>query len=1020
MAYRVKGIIRIDDNGNLNAGILTATDANITGVATATEFDGKVSSKAITEQSAGGSGDVTGADELLLYDNTSNDLLRISVDDFVAGAGIGTVIADFENLNVSGASTLTGAVSLGSSLTLADNESLYLGDAQDLQIVHDGSNSFIVERGTGNLIYRSGTQLFQNLDGTKTAAQFNTASSVDLSFDDSVKFQTVATGATVTGTMFATNFDGDGSGLTGIDEVTDDGGTESGVWTWFQNDGGVNLGQRFNATPGSTNNLVENGHAWEWELANENPSGDMVMRYGQTSTGTAGEQITWETAYQIDSETGNMGIKRNPRTNSIALTVNGDIEAQGAGFVGSGVSLTNLPISFVYAFNSGANLSNTGVGQIRRIADQTNWAVSVTDQNDVDATDFYTNLVDGDSYRVTIQGASTYIYFTGEFDSTAIGAGLNVYRFINCTTNGIGATNSVQLPSNGEEVYVTILPALFVDGGDINAGHIDATSLDVSGISTLGNLTIDGTNVESSAAVNITAGGTSAISLRPKNAAQGVRIYESTETNWSQIAVSNITGNRTVEFQDKNGTFAYLDDIEVGLKYSFQNGGPVPTTGDARLNAAQTTYTFNQFDSSGTDFSAFFANMDDGQQYQGTIEWNNGFIEFVGAAETAGVVDGSGDTAYRFTSCTTRGTGVNNLVAIPSSGDDIYVTLTRVATINGINGGTVVGTVAAFAAQTPPDGWLECDGSSVSRSVYADLFAVIGTTYGSASGTEFNLPDLRGEFVRGWDNGAGVDSGRVFGSNQDDSMADHVHAQNGGLSPGFTGSNVANSNQDTDEQVESGTGETRPRNVALLYCIKYVSNDIGIIGATGPTGSISAINSDLLPSLDATYALGSSSFKWSTVFTTSVDLDGPTIDTGSVTPEGNVAADLGSLYAIDSGTDVSGLYVKRTGGSTNSGWRHSSVPEIYAVFDGTNTGTITPDKSSGFSSISRTSQGRYTLVFENQMPDNDYLVLLTSGTGASQDAFITAQTINQVRIGTSLNNNGAVDAERVHIAVFMV
>ena len=62
----------------------------------------------------------------------------------------------------------------------------------------------------------------------------------------------------------------------------------------------------------------------------------------------------------------------------------------------------------------------------------------------------------------------------------------------------------------------------------------------------------------------------------------------------------------------------------------------------------------------------------------------------------------------------------------------------------------VVGAVVAFAGSTSPDGWLLCDGSAVSRTTYAALFAVIGTTYGSGDGsTTFNLPNLTNKFIQG-------------------------------------------------------------------------------------------------------------------------------------------------------------------------------------------------------------------------------------------------------------------------------
>ena len=62
----------------------------------------------------------------------------------------------------------------------------------------------------------------------------------------------------------------------------------------------------------------------------------------------------------------------------------------------------------------------------------------------------------------------------------------------------------------------------------------------------------------------------------------------------------------------------------------------------------------------------------------------------------------------------------------------------------------VVGAVVAFAGRTSPDGWLLCDGSAVSRTTYAALFAVIGTTYGSGDGSStFNLPNLTDRFIQG-------------------------------------------------------------------------------------------------------------------------------------------------------------------------------------------------------------------------------------------------------------------------------
>jgi microcystin-dependent protein len=153
------------------------------------------------------------------------------------------------------------------------------------------------------------------------------------------------------------------------------------------------------------------------------------------------------------------------------------------------------------------------------------------------------------------------------------------------------------------------------------------------------------------------------------------------------------------------------------------------------------------------------------------------------------------------------------------------------------------GMVAPFAMATPPAGWLVCNGSAISRTTYARLFNVIGTTWGSGDGsTTFNLPDCRGEFVRGADLSRGLDPGRVVGTSQDFAMQGHLHNWNisttnvSGVSAGIaTGGNNniwqnpvgTTTTAVTSSPVTDGTNgapktaaETRPVNVAMTYCIK--------------------------------------------------------------------------------------------------------------------------------------------------------------------------------------------------------
>lgn len=159
-----------------------------------------------------------------------------------------------------------------------------------------------------------------------------------------------------------------------------------------------------------------------------------------------------------------------------------------------------------------------------------------------------------------------------------------------------------------------------------------------------------------------------------------------------------------------------------------------------------------------------------------------------------------------------------------------------------------VGEVAWFARSTPPPGFLKADGAAVSRSTYSSLFAAIGLVFGAGDGsTTFNVPDLRGEFIRGFDDGRGIDTGRAFGDWQDHMFLDHLHGVSGGLSGG-SGSLVRASSSSltpatfntTTSAAIQGPGnrgtETHPRNVALLACIRYLATVEGL--ANAPTGVI--------------------------------------------------------------------------------------------------------------------------------------------------------------------------------------
>jgi microcystin-dependent protein len=147
------------------------------------------------------------------------------------------------------------------------------------------------------------------------------------------------------------------------------------------------------------------------------------------------------------------------------------------------------------------------------------------------------------------------------------------------------------------------------------------------------------------------------------------------------------------------------------------------------------------------------------------------------------------------------------------------------------------GTVQYAARNTPPRGYLEANGQAVDRTTYAELFTAIGTTYGAGNGTTtFNLPDLRGEFVRGWSNGrAGVDAGRAFASSQLDDLKSHLHA----VDPPATLSEVSGNHAHTaaDGNALAFTGNTGTGNNGTCQGLPTTGSGFGLSWGQGYTNA---------------------------------------------------------------------------------------------------------------------------------------------------------------------------------------
>lgn len=229
-----------------------------------------------------------------------------------------------------------------------------------------------------------------------------------------------------------------------------------------------------------------------------------------------------------------------------------------------------------------------------------------------------------------------------------------------------------------------------------------------------------------------------------------------------------------------------------------------------------------------------------------------------------------------------------------------------------------IGSVNYFAAITPPVGYLECNGAVVSQATYSDLYSVIGTLYniGTEGSGNFRLPDLRGEFVRGWDNGKGVDTGRTFGSKQSDEFKSHSHTTTIMIGDnnvdGVDSTTVRSGDHHNETRQTAATGgtETRPRNVALLPCIKALKT------ITGSTSTLNFIEKPTQVADGQALVYNSSTNKW---------IAG-TVATGGLSASGMDTIPIGSVSYFATITPPTGYL--ECNGSTIS---RSTYSELYQV-----------------------------------------------------------------------------------------
>ena len=179
----------LDVNGTLQAGSMKIDNTTLSTVNTNENL----------VIAPNGTGNVEVSSVLQVDTITSNDSSALSFNTPIHVNTMSSV--DSTAIQLDDGLNVSGAVTVNNDIFLPDSKKLYFGDGPDLEIYHDGTDSFIDDVGTGSIFIRSGTTYFQNAAGTKTSIQTNAGAGQTLYFNNSAKFQTTTGGVSVTGAL---------------------------------------------------------------------------------------------------------------------------------------------------------------------------------------------------------------------------------------------------------------------------------------------------------------------------------------------------------------------------------------------------------------------------------------------------------------------------------------------------------------------------------------------------------------------------------------------------------------------------------------------------------------------------------------------------------------------------------------------------------------------------------------------------------------------------------------------------
>ncbi|MGV2141359.1 phage tail protein [Agrobacterium sp. 16-2014-1-2a] len=399
-----------------------------------------------------------------------------------------------------------------------------------------------------------------------------------------------------------------------------------------------------------------------------------------------------------------------------------------------------------------------------------------------------------------------------------IAKGKRIAFFANVTNTG---ASTINLNGTGAVAIVRV-DGTALQAGDIRAGYpVD--------------LLYDGTRYILQSAVNLSnySGTITATAFTGSGAAL-------TALNATNLTTGTVNNARLPTSQTGK-TFTSATTVSAG---GLAVVGGITNTGSLVMTTNGTTLSIQRNNADAIDIEAFLTTNSatkhglDLNRYGGLVTVGGSRVVTVydygtGKGLDADLLDGQHGAYYLARSNGTGTQAISTVAGLQAAIDALNASIAV---------STPTGSVTIWSANSAPTGFLICNGAAISRTTYAALFAIVGTTYGAGNGTTtFNIPDLRGLFVRGFDAGRGLDPGHSFGQYQDSDNKSHNHGVN---DPGHVHGGVQNGTASTGRSTAvdqppavfsygntwaaatgiwlsaSGGAESRPRNLAMNYIIK--------------------------------------------------------------------------------------------------------------------------------------------------------------------------------------------------------